>query len=196
MAPDPMAGQRRGIGAAGKLTRLDDSVGTRRVSRDRMRAEVNERADVPRVSAIIPVFNEEASLPELRTLIEDALGEVAGGYEVVFVDDGSTDGSGETIAECALRDVRVVLVQLSRNFGMDIAMSAGLDYAAGSYIVLMHADLQDPPELIPEMLQTAQAGVDVVYARRIGREESAVKRVLATGFCAMMGRLARVPYQG
>ena len=75
-------------------------------------------------------------------------------------------------------------------------MSAGLDYAYGSSVVLMHADLQDPPELIPEMLEIAGSGADVVYARRIGREESAVKRLLATGFYSMMGHLARVPYQG
>ena len=75
-------------------------------------------------------------------------------------------------------------------------MSAGLDHAGGSYVVLMHADLQDPPELIPAMLEEAQRGADVVYARRIGRDESLLKRSLATGFYAMMARLARTPYQG
>jgi glycosyltransferase involved in cell wall biosynthesis len=91
----------------------------------------------------------------------------------------------------------VVLVQLSRNFGMEVAMSAGLDYASGTHVVLMHADLQDPPELIPEMLETArQEEADVVFARRIGRDESRLKRLLATSFYAMMRRLARVPYQG
>ena len=89
-----------------------------------------------------------------------------------------------------------VLVKLSRNFGMEVAMSAGLDYARGEYVVLMHADLQDPPELIPEMVARAAAGADVVYARRIGRDESIVKRALATAFYALMRRLARVPYQG
>jgi polyisoprenyl-phosphate glycosyltransferase len=79
---------------------------------------------------------------------------------------------------------------------MDIAMSAGLDYARGQAVVLMHADLQDPPELIPEMLERAAAGADVVYARRIGRDEGIVKRTLATAFYALMRRLARVPYQG
>jgi polyisoprenyl-phosphate glycosyltransferase len=75
-------------------------------------------------------------------------------------------------------------------------MSAGLDHAAGDFMVLMHADLQDPPELIPEMLEKAESGADVVYARRIGRDESVVKRVLATSFYSVMRRLARVPYQG
>jgi glycosyltransferase involved in cell wall biosynthesis len=80
---------------------------------------------------------------------------------------------------------------------MEIAMSAGLDHARGAWTVLMHADLQDPPELIPDMLRSAAADeADVVFARRIGRDESRVKRLLATGFYAMMRSLARVPYQG
>jgi glycosyltransferase involved in cell wall biosynthesis len=79
---------------------------------------------------------------------------------------------------------------------MEIAMSAGLDHARGDHVVLMHADLQDPPELIPEMLEKARAGADVVYARRIGRDESWLKRAMATGFYELMERLARTPYQG
>src|SRR4029079_10008461 len=90
----------------------------------------------------------------------------------------------------------VTLVKLSRNFGMEVAMSAGLDHARGAHVVLMHADLQDPAELVPEMLQAAQGGADVVYARRIGRDESWVKRPLATAFYKLMERIARVPYQG
>jgi polyisoprenyl-phosphate glycosyltransferase len=114
----------------------------------------------------------------------------------VFVDDGSTDGSGAIIEDLAAREDGIVLVQLSRNFGMEVAMSAGLDHARGDHVVLMHCDLQDPPELIPEMLRLASEGADVVYARRIGRDESWLKRTLATGFYALMSRLARTPYQG
>jgi dolichol-phosphate mannosyltransferase len=150
----------------------------------------------PKISVVVPVFNEEANLEELRGRIDVSLEHQPGGYEVVLVDDGSTDGSAEIISGWTQSGEPVTLVQLSRNFGMEIAMSAGLDYAGGEYVVLMHADLQDPPELVPEMVALAEAGADVVYARRIGREESALKRLLATGFYAMMGRLARVPYQG
>ena len=114
----------------------------------------------------------------------------------MFVDDGSTDGSAALIEGMAQREEGIVLVQLSRNFGMEIAMSAGLDHARGDHVVLMHADLQDPPELIPEMLEIARRGADVVYARRIGRDESWLKRTLATGFYKLMERLARTPYQG
>ncbi len=150
----------------------------------------------PALSVVVPVFNEEAVLPELRRRLESALSGVVGGWEVVLVDDGSTDGSVAAIESWIAEGVPAVLVRLSRNFGMDIAMSAGLDYAAGERIVLMHADLQDPPELIPEMMALADGGADVVYARRIGRDESLVKRVAATAFYALMERLARTPYQG
>jgi glycosyltransferase involved in cell wall biosynthesis len=152
---------------------------------------------MPLVSVVVPVFNEEQVLPELHERLKAALAEVDGGYEVVYVDDGSSDGSVELAAGWAQADEHITLVQLSRNFGMEIAMSAGLDHVRGSYTVLMHADLQDPPELIPDMLRSAaDEQADVVFARRIGRDESRIKRLLATGFYAMMRSLARVPYQG
>lgn len=152
--------------------------------------------DVPLVSIVIPVYNEQTVLPELRARIDAALDGLSGGREIVLVDDGSTDRSVAIIEDWAAEDPTVVLVKLSRNFGMEVAMSAGLEYAGGRSVVLMHADLQDPPELIPAMLEQAASGADVVYARRIGRDESLLKRSLATGFYAMMERLARTPYQG
>jgi polyisoprenyl-phosphate glycosyltransferase len=148
------------------------------------------------LSIVIPVLDEEDTLPSLRERLRTALAGLDAETELVFVDDGSTDGSAEQIADWARAEPGIVLVRLSRNFGMEIAMSAGVDHASGDHVVVMHADLQDPPELIPEMLAKARAGADVVYARRIGSDESRVKRFLATGFYALMGRLARVPYQG
>jgi glycosyltransferase involved in cell wall biosynthesis len=151
----------------------------------------------PLVSVVIPVHNEEEGLLELERRLGETLADLDGGYEIVYVDDGSTDRSAELIASWAAEDDRSVLVQLSRNFGMEIAMTAGLDYARGDYVVVMHADLQDPPELIPEMLTLARTeGADVVYARRIGSDESALKHRLAGVFYTLMGRIARVPYQG
>jgi glycosyltransferase involved in cell wall biosynthesis len=148
----------------------------------------------PVVSVVVPVLDEEDNLPELRERVAMALGDIP--YELVLVDDGSTDRSVEIIESWIARGEDVVLVKLSRNFGMDVAMSAGLDHVGGDFVVLMHADLQDPPELVPGMLDKARAGADVVYARRIGRDESWLKRQLATGFYALMERLARTPYQG
>jgi glycosyltransferase involved in cell wall biosynthesis len=153
--------------------------------------------DPPLLSVVVPVLNEEASLPELHKRLVQSLSAEESRFEIVYVDDGSTDRSAELIQDSP-GDAKcdVVLVKLSRNFGMEVAMSAGLDHARGDYVALMHADLQDPPELLPEMLNAAQQGADVVYARRIGRDESAVKRMLATAFYELMRRIARVPYQG
>lgn len=148
------------------------------------------------LSVVIPVFNEEGVLRDLHERLARSLAGVAGGHELVFVDDGSTDRSSAVIEELCARDDAVRLVKLSRNFGMDVAMSAGLDFARGDYVAVLHADLQDPPELIGQMLEAAHAGADVVYARRIGSDESRIKRVLATGFYRLMARIARVPYQG
>ena len=148
------------------------------------------------MSVVIPVLDERETLPTLRERVGSALANLDADIELVFVDDGSTDGSAELTADWARAEPGIVLVRLSRNFGMEIAMSAGVDHASGDHVVLMHADLQDPPELIPEMLAKARAGADVVYARRIGSDESRMKRVLATAFYGLMRRLARVPYQG
>jgi glycosyltransferase involved in cell wall biosynthesis len=129
--------------------------------------------------------------------LTEALGAFRESYEVVFVDDGSSDGSTEYLSELARQESGATVIVLSRNFGMEVAMSAGLDNAAGDYVVLMHADLQDPPELIPDMLATLrEAEADVVYTRRIGSDESRLKRFLATVFYRMMERVSRVPYQG
>jgi polyisoprenyl-phosphate glycosyltransferase len=151
----------------------------------------------PLVSIVIPVYDEEEGILRLRARLDDALAGIDEGYEVVYVDDGSSDRSAEVIEGWALDDERITLVQLSRNFGMEIAMSAGLDHARGRFVALMHADLQDPPELIPEMLALARRErADVVYARRIGSDESRIKHSLAGVFYTVMGRVARTPYQG
>src|SRR4051794_37195616 len=148
------------------------------------------RSDPVDVSVVVPVLNEEQGLRELHRRICEALAGLS--YEVIYVDDGSTDGSAALIE--ALGDA--TLIKLSRNFGMEVAMSAGVDPARGDYVALVHAALQAPPELLPDMLRLAREGADVVYARRIGRDEPWHKRVLATGFYKLMERLARVPYQG
>lgn len=150
----------------------------------------------PLVSVVVPVFNEEEGLVELQRRIDEALGAVTGGHEVVYVDDGSSDDSAALLETVARERDDVVLVELSRNFGMEVAMSAGMDHAHGEYVALLHADLQDPPELIAEMLVRAGNGADVVYARRIGRDESLLKRTLATAFYRVMERLSRTPFQG
>lgn len=154
-------------------------------------------ASDPLLSVVVPVHNEEANLSELHRRLAQALLALDGPAEIVYVDDGSSDRSAELIRGWVSGDeLNVSLVKLSRNFGMEIAMSAGLDHARGRNVALMHADLQDPPELLREMLDAVLAGADVAYARRIGSDEGAVKRILATGFYGLMRRVGRVPYQG
>lgn len=156
-----------------------------------------EAALQPLISVVVPVHDEEANLPEFHRRLSATLLALNGTAEIVYVDDGSADRSVEVIrAWVGSGRLQVSLVKLSRNFGLEIAMSAGIDYVRGQYVALMHADLQDPPELLPEMLEAVQAGADVAYARRIGRDESAAKRILATAFYGLMRRVARVPYQG
>jgi glycosyltransferase involved in cell wall biosynthesis len=149
----------------------------------------------PAVSVVVPVHDEEGVIESFHERLVAALDPAGITWEVVYVDDGSSDASAAIIGSWATADSRVTLVRLSRNFGMDVAMSAGIDHAGGQNVALIHADLQDPPELIPQMYELI-SGADVVYARRIGSDESGVKKALATGFYNLMERIGRVPYQG
>ena len=124
-----------------------------------------------RLTVIVPVFNEAAGLPAFWARISavlDTLADTVTG-ELLFIDDGSRDDSLAVIQALAMRDARVGFLALSRNFGKEIAMSAGLDFADGDWVVLIDADLQDPPELIPTLLAKAREGFDTVYARRAAR---------------------------
>ncbi len=146
------------------------------------------------LSVVAPLFNEEGNVAELvRRLRAAADGASVDGYELVFVDDGSRDRTLELLRTYAAVDPRIVVVQLSRNFGHQLAATAGLDIARGDVVVLIDADLQDPPELIPAMVERWRAGFDVVYAvRRTRKGESAFKRLTARAFYRITRRLTKV----
>lgn len=145
----------------------------------------------PRVSVVVPVFNEEQVLPLLLPRLRAVMDALAGGAEAWFVDDGSRDGTARILEQTHALDPRVKLVQLSRNFGHPAAMTAGLDRASGDAVVVMDADLQDPPELIPGMVELYRRGFDVVQARRKSRQqESFFKRGTAWLFYRLMDALA------
>jgi dolichol-phosphate mannosyltransferase len=145
----------------------------------------------PRYSFIIPVLDEADSLPLLRERMGDLLQRIDGPAEVVLVDDGSTDASFEIMCNYSVEDARFRCVRLSRNFGHQIAITAGLEHARGDAVIVMDADLQDPPEVVLDMIERWKAGFDVVGGRRIRRRgESAFKRASAHVFYRALDRLS------
>lgn len=150
-------------------------------------------ATTARISVVVPVFNEVDVLPVFHQRLRTALAPWADGLEVVYVDDGSRDASAETIKAMRLADPTIALLQLSRNFGKEIALTAGLHVASGDAVVVIDADLQDPPELIPSMIEQWQRGVDMVLMRRREREgESWFKRSSAHAFYRILNRLGEI----
>src|SRR5664279_2169326 len=146
------------------------------------------------LSVVAPVFNEDALIDEFYARVCAALEGLP--FELVLVDDGSTDGSPMALERIAAEDPRVRVVFLSRNFGHQTALTAGLDHARGDAVVMLDADLQDPPELITTMLDHWRAGCDVVYAVREAREgESRFKLSTARWFYKLFDKLAQVELQ-
>ena len=148
---------------------------------------------VQMLTVVVPVYNEEEVLPEFHRRLAKVLDGLILQTEVIYVNDGSVDGSLNQVRQIKAEDGRVAMIDLSRNFGKEIAMTAGLDHAHGDAVVVIDADLQDPPELIPEMIENWQSGYDVVYAQRTSRAgESAFKKTTAHVFYRVMQKLSRV----
>lgn len=120
-------------------------------------------------SIIIPMYNEEAVIQETYRRLKKVMGNVESGYELIFINDGSKDQSAEIIKDYSCWDDTVKLIDFSRNFGHQIAITAGMDYASGEAVIIIDADLQDPPELILKMIEKWKEGYEVVYAKRIKR---------------------------
>jgi polyisoprenyl-phosphate glycosyltransferase len=146
--------------------------------------------DNPVFSFVIPVYNEEDAFPELHRRLCALLDTLPEPCEVVFVDDGSRDRSLELMTEAAGKDPRLTVVQLSRNFGHQVAISAGMDLARGEAVIIMDADLQDPPEVVQEMIERWREGYEVVYGLREERKgETWFKRTTASVFYRLLRRL-------
>jgi glycosyltransferase involved in cell wall biosynthesis len=143
------------------------------------------------LSVVAPVFNEEQTVEELIRRLHETLRELE--FELVLVDDGSRDSTPRILARLAADDPRIRVIALSRNFGHQAAITAGLDHARGDVVVMMDGDLQDPPELIPEMLEHWRQGSDVVYAvRRTRQGETRLKLMTARWFYRLFSKLAQV----
>lgn len=166
---------------------------------DEPKPGIADDADVPvannsiRFSFVIPFFNERAVLPALLTKLDSLLVELNGMAEVILVDDGSRDGGADIIRSHARERPAYKVLQLSRNFGHQAAITAGMDYAAGDAVIIMDADLQDPPELVPKLIEKWVEGYDIVYAQRVARNnESRFKRGTAWLFYRTIGLLTPV----
>lgn len=145
------------------------------------------------LSIVVPVFNEEAVLPETYRRLTAVMEKLKEPYELLFVNDGSKDKSGVILEELAQKDRRVRVVHFARNFGHQAAITAGMDYARGEAVVVIDADLQDPPEVILEMVAKWREGYEVVYGKRIKREgETFFKRFTASLFYRFLQRMTNV----
>ncbi len=146
-----------------------------------------------RLSVAVPLYNEASGVPELVRRIGQALDALPGGpHEMVFVDDGSADGTLARLEERAREDARITVVALSRNFGHQAALAAALDYVTGDATVLMDGDLQDPPEAIPHLVAKHREGYDVVYAQRINRKEAWWLRASYWLYYRALARMSRI----
>ncbi|GAC1376535.1 MAG: glycosyltransferase family 2 protein [Ktedonobacteraceae bacterium] len=147
----------------------------------------------PVYSIVAPVFNEEETLPHFYERVVHVMEQVDEPFELVLINDGSRDGSYRVMQELHERDQRVRVIDFSRNFGHQIAISAGLDYAQGKAVVVIDSDLQDPPEVIPTLIERWKHGAEVVYAQRATREgETKFKLVTASLFYQVIGRITSV----
>ncbi len=153
----------------------------------------NGDAKIPLLSAVVPMYNEEGGIDVFFERLEPVLEDITKDYEIICIDDGSTDATLDELLEHRDRNPRIKIINLSRNFGKDVALSAGLDYATGQAVVPLDADLQDPPELIGEMMEKWREGYEVVYARRADRKSDSVsKRVTAGWFYRIHNAIADV----
>jgi glycosyltransferase involved in cell wall biosynthesis len=149
---------------------------------------------LPGFSVVAPVYNEREALPQFYRRVVATLETMGEPFELLFVDDGSYDGTTELLRVLAERDPRVRAIRLSRNFGHQMAISAGLDYARGRAVIIMDADLQDPPEVIPALVAQWRAGGEVVYAQRTQRRgETAFKRLAAAAFYRLIAHITAIP---
>lgn len=146
------------------------------------------------LSIVVPLYCEESNVDYLFKRLESTLEDIGLSYEIVCVDDGSYDNTLKCLREHWQRDERIKVVALSRNFGKEVALSAGIDYACGNAVIPIDADLQDPPELIGSLVEKWRKGYDVVYAKRRSRQgESWLKKWTADAFYRVMARMSKVP---
>jgi polyisoprenyl-phosphate glycosyltransferase len=186
---DPAAALRFCRRLAGMLDELEPG------SIDKPRADVqpaHAQPPIPELSVVMPVFNEQENLLALHTRLSSVLKQTGLSYEIIFVDDGSRDGSLGLLRDLAADDPCVLVIELARNFGHQVAISAGLDHARGQGVIVMDSDLQDPPEALPQFIAKWREGHDVVYAIRAERKEHWLMRTAYAAFYRLLQRVANI----
>jgi glycosyltransferase involved in cell wall biosynthesis len=155
--------------------------------------DTERAAATPVLSVVVPAYNEQEVLPEFHRRLTAVLAGLTMASEIIYINDGSRDETLLILRRLRAEDPRVAIIDLSRNFGKEIAVTAGLDHSRGAAVVLIDADLQDPPELIPRLIAEWQSGYDVVYATRLSREgESRLKKATAYVFYRVINQISRV----
>lgn len=145
------------------------------------------------ISAVIPIYNEEGNIPQMYKRMSDVLSQISSEYEIIFVNDYSKDSSLSMIKELAKEDSHVRYISFSRNFGHQVAVSAGLDYSKGKAVAIIDGDLQDPPELIKEMYEKYMEGYKVVYAKRSSRKGVSIfKKIAYKSFYRILDKLTDI----
>ena len=147
----------------------------------------------PELSIVVPLYNEEKNLDVLFSRLTDVLNQIGMTYEIVCINDGSRDRTLEGAISYSQQDPNIKVINLSRNFGKEIALTAGIDYSCGQAVIPIDADLQDPPELIAQLVEKWKEGFDVVYATRQSRQgETWLKRFTADAFYRVIGKMSKV----
>ncbi|NNE30389.1 MAG: glycosyltransferase family 2 protein [Saprospiraceae bacterium] len=145
------------------------------------------------ISVVIPTYNEEENIPLLYNRLKSTVSDLGLSHEFIFVNDGSRDRSMQQVRQLSTQDPAVKFVDFSRNFGHQIAVTAGLDHSSGDSVVIIDADLQDPPEVIADLYKKMKEGYEVVYAKRASREgESWLKKWTAKSFYRILGKLTNI----
>jgi polyisoprenyl-phosphate glycosyltransferase len=159
-----------------------------------VRADGKAASALPRIDVVVPVFNEGQALGGFHTLITESIAGLHYSFRFLYVNDGSTDSTREVLAKLSATDHRVVPIHLSRNFGHQSALSAGLDACDADAVIMMDGDGEHPPSLIPELVRLYETGYDIVQTRRLdrGRKGILAKRILSAGFYWTMNRLSEI----
>ena len=145
-----------------------------------------------KISIILPVYNEEENIQPIYERVTAVLQKLTKAYEIIFVNDGSRDRTAELLITLQKKDTYVRVLTFTRNFGHQAAVTAGLDHCTGDYVAILDADLQDPPEVLPEFLKKLEDGYDVVYAIRTSRKENFFKRVAYSGFYRLLKAVSNI----